>query len=172
MRPPARREKGPFLDGKILASYGNLTLSASHLSRSLAMHCLWNPAICRHAQHEVSNFVLTHNLLIVILVDPKSKSKFLFLSKTDGSLQVFPYETFDGMFEKLAERGYSDQQYQAVSDSGLVEYHEKMMDHRAPGESPDWDTFGWLELTPEGQKILDTYQKEEENKNESPNTSH
>jgi len=86
--------------------------------------------------------------------------------------QVFPGETFDGMFEELSERGYSDQQYQAVSDSGLVEYHEKMMDHSAPGESPDWDTFGWLELTPEGQKILDTYQKEEENQNASRNTSH
>jgi len=75
------------------------------------------------------------------------------------SSQVFPDETFDVMFEELAERGYSDQQYQAVVDSGLVEYHSKAMNHGVSGESVDWDTIGWFEFTPGGQKILDTHQK-------------
>nr|QNO47578.1 hypothetical protein HEDHIHPB_00007 [Methanosarcinales archaeon ANME-2c ERB4] len=88
------------------------------------------------------------------------------------SSQVFPGETFDGMFGELAERGYSDQQYQAVFDMGLIEYHDKMMNHNVPGEPADWGTFGWLELTPEGQKILDTYQKEEGKQNASHNTRH
>ncbi|HUV02445.1 MAG TPA: TIGR02391 family protein [Desulfobacteria bacterium] len=70
------------------------------------------------------------------------------------SSQVFPYETFDGMFEDLAERGYSDQQYQAVFDLDLVEYHSEMRNHGFPGEPADWDTFGWLELTTQGRKVL------------------
>ncbi|MDF1539977.1 MAG: TIGR02391 family protein [Candidatus Thorarchaeota archaeon] len=69
------------------------------------------------------------------------------------SPQVFPYETFDGMFEDLAERGYSDQQYQAVFDLDLVEYHSEMRNHGFPGEPADWDTFGWLELTTQGRKV-------------------
>ena len=75
------------------------------------------------------------------------------------SSQVFPYETFDGMFEELDERGYSDQQYQAVFDMGLIEYHDKMMNHSFPGGGADWDTFGWLELTPEGRKVLNQIRK-------------
>ncbi|GAH65337.1 unnamed protein product, partial [marine sediment metagenome] len=34
------------------------------------------------------------------------------------SSQVFPHEIFDGMFEDLAERSYSEQQYQTVFDLG------------------------------------------------------
>lgn len=70
------------------------------------------------------------------------------------SSQVFPHETFDGMFEDLAERGYSDRQYQAVFDLGLVEYHSEMKNHSFSGEPADGGTFGWLELTPEGRKVL------------------
>jgi uncharacterized protein (TIGR02391 family) len=70
------------------------------------------------------------------------------------SSQVFPYETFDGMFEDLAERSYSDQQYQAVFDLDLIEYHSEMRNHGFPGEPADWDTFGWLELTTQGRKVL------------------
>ena len=70
------------------------------------------------------------------------------------SSQVFPYEIFDGMFEDLAERGYSDRQYQAVFDLDLVEYHSEMRNHGFPGEPVDWDIFGWLELTPTGRGVL------------------
>jgi uncharacterized protein (TIGR02391 family) len=70
------------------------------------------------------------------------------------SSQEFPFEIFDGMFEDLAERGYSDRQYQAVFDLDLVEYHSEMRNHGFPGEPTEWDIFGWLELTPMGRKVL------------------
>jgi len=70
------------------------------------------------------------------------------------SSQEFPFEIFDGMFEDLAERGYSDRQYQAVFDLDLVEYHTKMRIHDFPGEPTERDIFGWLELTPMGRKVL------------------
>jgi uncharacterized protein (TIGR02391 family) len=70
------------------------------------------------------------------------------------SSQVFPWGVFDGMFEDLAEKGYSDQQYQAVFDLDLVEYHSEMRNHGFPGEPADWDIFGWLELTAQGRKVL------------------
>jgi len=70
------------------------------------------------------------------------------------SSQVFPHETFDGMFENLAERDYSERQYQVVFDLDLVEYHSEMRNHNFPGDHADWDTFGWLELTPKGRKVL------------------
>ena len=70
------------------------------------------------------------------------------------SSQVFPHEAFDGMFEDLAEKGYSERQYQAVFDLGLAKYHSEIGNHSFPGEPADWDTFGWLELTPEGRKVL------------------
>lgn len=70
------------------------------------------------------------------------------------SRQVFPYEAFDGVFEDLAEEGYSERQYQAVFDLGLVEYRSEMRNHSFPREPADWDTFEWLELTPEGRKVL------------------
>lgn len=74
------------------------------------------------------------------------------------SSQVFPYEVFDGMFEDLAEKGYTDQQYQAISDLGLIEYKNKIGYHGFPGEPADWDRFGWFELTPKGQMVLDQVQ--------------
>jgi len=70
------------------------------------------------------------------------------------SSQVFPYEAFDGMFEGLAERGYSEKQYEIIFDLGLAEYHSEMRNHSFPGELEDWDEFGWIELTPKGRKIL------------------
>ena len=70
------------------------------------------------------------------------------------SSQVFPDETFDGMFEDLAERSYSERQYQVVFDLGLVEYYREMRDHVLSGEPADCDVFGWLELTPDGRKVL------------------
>ena len=70
------------------------------------------------------------------------------------SSQIFPDETFDGMFEELAESGFSDQHYQAVFDLGLVEYHEDLSDHNVHGETINSDIFGWFELTSEGRKIL------------------
>jgi len=70
------------------------------------------------------------------------------------SSQVFPGETFNGMFEELADRSFSDRQYQAVFDFGLVEYRSEWRNHSFPGEPADWDKFGWFELTLEGRKVL------------------
>jgi len=70
------------------------------------------------------------------------------------SSQVFPHEAFDGMFEGLAERGYSEKQYEIIFDLGIAEYHSEMRNHSFPGEPEDWDDFGWFELTPQGRKVL------------------
>ncbi|MDR3492460.1 MAG: TIGR02391 family protein [Gammaproteobacteria bacterium] len=70
------------------------------------------------------------------------------------SSQVCPYECFDGLFEDLAERGFTDHQYQSVFDLGLIEYKDKMVDYSLPGKPIDLDTFGWFELTPIGHKVL------------------
>ena len=37
----------------------------------------------------------------------------------------------------------------------LAGYHSEMRNHSFPGELEDWDEFGWIELTPQGQKVLD-----------------
>lgn len=70
------------------------------------------------------------------------------------SSQVFPYESFDGMFEDLIRKDYTKIQYEAVFDLGLVEYHSESRDHSHPGEPEDWDDFGWIELTPQGRKVV------------------
>jgi len=70
------------------------------------------------------------------------------------SSQVFPYESFDGMFENLIREDYTKTQYEAVFDLGLVEYHSEIRDHNHPGEPEDWDDFGWIELTPQGRKVV------------------
>jgi len=74
------------------------------------------------------------------------------------SSQVFPYESFDGMFEDLIRKDYTKTQYEAVFDLGLIEYHSEIKDHNHPGESEDWDDFGWIELTPQGRNILTQFQ--------------
>jgi uncharacterized protein (TIGR02391 family) len=74
------------------------------------------------------------------------------------SSQSFPYECFDGLFEDLYERGYTDHQYQSVFDLGLIEYKCEMMDHSVPGKPADLDTFGWFELTPMGHVVLNKNQ--------------
>ncbi|MHA1853822.1 MAG: TIGR02391 family protein [Candidatus Heimdallarchaeaceae archaeon] len=74
------------------------------------------------------------------------------------SSQVFPYESFDGMFEDLIRKDYTKTQYEAVFDLGLIEYHSEIKDHSHPGESEDWDDFGWIELTPQGRNILTQFQ--------------
>ena len=71
------------------------------------------------------------------------------------SSQVFPHEAFDGMFEDLIREDYTKTQYEAVFDLGLVEYHSEIKNHSHPGKPEDWDDFGWIELTPQGQKVLD-----------------
>jgi len=70
------------------------------------------------------------------------------------SSQVFPHEAFNGMFEGLAERGYTKTQYQIIFDLDLVKYHSEIRNHSSPGELEDWDDFGWIELTPQGRKIF------------------
>ena len=74
------------------------------------------------------------------------------------SSQVFPHEVFDGLFEDLAERGYTDQQYQAIFDLGRIEYRRKISEHSLSGEPADLDGFGCFELTPMGQMVLDQIQ--------------
>ena len=70
------------------------------------------------------------------------------------STQKFPNETFDGMFEELANKGFSDEQYEIVFELDLVEYKSKIMNHSMSDDDPDWDDFGWLELTDLGRKVL------------------
>jgi len=62
---------------------------------------------------------------------------------------------FDGISEELTERDYSKQQYEIIFAMGLAEYHSEMRNHSFPGELEDWDEFGWIELTPQEQKLLD-----------------
>ena len=71
------------------------------------------------------------------------------------SFQVFPHESFGVMFENLTRKGCTTSQYEAVFDLGLVEYRSEIRDHSRPGEPEDLDDFGWIELTPQGQKILE-----------------
>ena len=70
------------------------------------------------------------------------------------SSQLFPHEVFDGMFEDLIGEDFTKTQYDVVFDLGLIEYHSEIKDHSHPGEPEDWDNFGWFELTPQGQKVL------------------
>jgi hypothetical protein len=70
------------------------------------------------------------------------------------SSQVFPHEAFNGMLEDLIREDYTKSQYEAVFDLGLAEHHSEMRNHSFPGELEDWDEFGWIELTPQGQKVL------------------
>ena len=65
---------------------------------------------------------------------------------------------FDGLFEDLCERGYTDHQYQSVFDLGLIEYKQEIRDYSFPGKPADLDTFGWFELTPMGQMVLNKNQ--------------
>ena len=74
------------------------------------------------------------------------------------SSQVCPYETFDGLFEDLAEKGYTERQIQVVFDLGFIEYKDEIKNHSLPGEPADWDMFGWFELTLMGQRVLDQIQ--------------
>jgi hypothetical protein len=69
------------------------------------------------------------------------------------SSQVCP-GCFDGLFEHLYERGYTDNQFQSVFDLGLIEYKQEIRDYSFPNEPVDLDTFGWFELTPLGQTVL------------------
>jgi len=71
------------------------------------------------------------------------------------SYQVFPHEAYDGMFEDLFRENFTKTQYEAVFDLGFIEYHSEIKNHSIPGEPEDWDDFGWLELTAQGQKVLD-----------------
>jgi uncharacterized protein (TIGR02391 family) len=68
------------------------------------------------------------------------------------SSQACPDDCFDGLFEDLYERGYTDHQFQSVFDLGLIEYKE--MDHNIINKPPNLETLGWFELTPIGQKVL------------------
>jgi len=74
------------------------------------------------------------------------------------SSQVFPHEAFNGMLEDLIREDYTKSQYEAVFDLGLAEYHSEMRNHSFPGEPEDWDDFGWIELTPQGRKVLNQIQ--------------
>jgi uncharacterized protein (TIGR02391 family) len=67
-----------------------------------------------------------------------------------------PDDTFDGLFEDLAMKGYSDKQFQSVFDLGLIVYKEK--DCGVVNDPLDAETIGWFELTPIGQKVLNKNQ--------------
>jgi hypothetical protein len=68
------------------------------------------------------------------------------------SSQACPDDCFDGLFEDLYERGYTDHQFQSVFDLGLIEY--KKTYHNIINKPPDLETLGWFELTPIGQAVL------------------
>jgi uncharacterized protein (TIGR02391 family) len=70
------------------------------------------------------------------------------------SSQACPDDCFDGLFEDLYEKGYTDHQFQSVFDLGLIEYKYKTMDYNFPGKPADLDTLGWFELTPMGHMVL------------------
>lgn len=65
--------------------------------------------------------------------------------------EACPDDCFDGLFEDLAVRGYTDNQFQSVFDLGLIVYKETDQIINKP---TDVETLGWFELTPMGQKVL------------------
>lgn len=65
--------------------------------------------------------------------------------------ETCPDDCFDGLFEDLALRGYTDNQFQSVFDLGLIMYKETDQIINGP---LDAETLGWFELTPIGQKVL------------------
>lgn len=67
------------------------------------------------------------------------------------SSQACSDDCFDGLFEDLALRGYTDNQFQSVFDLGLIVYKETDDIINKPA---DVETLGWFELTPIGQKVL------------------
>lgn len=82
-------------------------------------------------------------------------------SKITGLLSLLlseycPDDTFDGLFEDLAIKGYTDNQFQSVFDLGLIVYKEEDCDD--VNNPPFFETIGWFELTPLGQKVLNKNQ--------------
>jgi uncharacterized protein (TIGR02391 family) len=65
--------------------------------------------------------------------------------------EACPDDCFDGLFEDVALRGYTDNQFQSVFDLGLIVYKETDQIINKP---TDVETLGWFELTPMGQKVL------------------
>lgn len=83
-------------------------------------------------------------------------------SKITGLLSLLlsehcPDDCFDGLFEDLAIKGYTDNQFQSVFDLGLIVYKEEDCDD--VNNPPFFETIGWFELTPLGQKVLNKNQK-------------
>lgn len=75
------------------------------------------------------------------------------------SAQVCPYECFNGLFEDLYEKGYTDEQFQSVFDLGLIEYKSEIRNHNLSCEIEELDIFGWFELTAMGKKVVDKIRK-------------
>ena len=67
--------------------------------------------------------------------------------------QSFPYNTCDGFYEDLLEKGYTEAQVEAMFEFGLVRYRSEVINHNLPNEDPDYDECGWLELTQLGRSI-------------------
>lgn len=67
-----------------------------------------------------------------------------------------PDDTFDGLFEDLVMKGYTDNQYQSVFDLGLIVYKEYNCD--SANEFPYIEKIGRFELTPIGQQVLNKNQ--------------
>ncbi|MDD5529161.1 MAG: TIGR02391 family protein [bacterium] len=84
------------------------------------------------------------------------------------STQNLPWETFDGMFEDLAKIGYSDNQYQAIFDLGLIEYSSELMEEDDELDAylelhSGVDMIGHFKLTKEGQGVLKKIQSSSKN---------
>lgn len=78
-----------------------------------------------------------------------------FLRFLDG--QTFPDETVDGFFEDLAERGFSEEQVQAVVETDLIEYITEPYTPSELDRLDDMlcpDTISWFQLTKLGKDVI------------------
>ena len=81
-----------------------------------------------------------------------AKELFALLRFLDG--YTFPEESFDGFYEDLALKGFSDIQLQAVLDTGLVEYVVEPYIPSAFERINDLpESLGCFHLTPMGKEI-------------------
>jgi hypothetical protein len=65
--------------------------------------------------------------------------------------------TVDGFFEDLYIKGFTDEQYYAVFDFGLMEYVEQPYTFSGLDLEPDLlkpETIGWFKITDLGESIL------------------
>ena len=67
-----------------------------------------------------------------------------------------PELTYDGLFEDLAENGFSDSEFEAVFDLDLVQMHSS--EFQVPGDrhGDSAEVIEWIELTELGKKTVES----------------